>query len=147
MIIYIHNYSMSKRKKPSFCIFCGKEFYAHYSSFGKYCSLDCQQKYFNELRIKGWLEERINPMNTSGLLTPWSRRYLFQKFENKCCLCGWGEINKTTGKIPLEVDHIDGDFKNNKIENLRLLCPNCHSLTSTYKSLNKGKGRNKRKKI
>lgn len=62
-------------------------------------------------------------------------------------MCGWGKINKFTNKVPLEVDHIDGDFRNNKIENLRLLCPNCHSLTSTFKNLNKGKGRIGRKLV
>jgi len=138
---------MSRRKKPSFCLFCGKKFHPTYSSFGKYCSLKCQHKYLNKLRIDGWLNGVINPLNTSGLLTPWARRYLFEKFKNKCCLCGWSEINKTTGKVPLEIDHIDGNFRNNKIDNLRLLCPNCHSLTSTYKSLNKGKGRDNRERV
>jgi len=40
-------------------------------------------------------------------------------------------------KIPLDLDHKDGDNHNHKIENLRFLCPNCHSLTDTYKSKNK----------
>jgi 5-methylcytosine-specific restriction endonuclease McrA len=55
--------------------------------------------------------------------------------------CGWDEINKYTNKIPLEVEHIDGNWKNNKEENLELICPNCHSLTKTYKGGNRGKGR------
>jgi hypothetical protein len=38
--------------------------------------------------------------------------------------------------IPLELDHIDGDRENNCIENLRLLCPNCHALTPTYRAKN-----------
>lgn len=35
--------------------------------------------------------------------------------------------------LPLEVDHMDGDWRNNLPENLRLLCPNCHSATDTYR--------------
>ena len=36
--------------------------------------------------------------------------------------------------IPLELDHINGDNKDNRLKNLRLLCPNCHALTPTYRS-------------
>lgn len=41
--------------------------------------------------------------------------------------------------IPLELDHIDGNSSNNNLENLRLLCPNCHALTPTYRGKNKRK--------
>lgn len=41
--------------------------------------------------------------------------------------------------IPIELDHIDGNSDNNIRENLRLLCPNCHAQTSTYKAKNKGR--------
>lgn len=43
--------------------------------------------------------------------------------------------------IPLELDHIDGDNINNVLENLRLLCPNCHALTSTYRGKNQKRAR------
>lgn len=49
------------------------------------------------------------------------------------------EICKNTGEwndkdLSLEVDHIDGDWKNNLPENLRFLCPNCHTQTENYGS-------------
>jgi len=51
----------------------------------------------------------------------------------------------------MEIEHIDGNYLNNKENNLTVLCPNCHSLTSTYKGTNKNgrKTRNKysKKKI
>ena len=55
-----------------------------------------------------------------------------------CEKCNWCEKTEN-GIVPLELDHINGDRKDNRIENLRILCPNCHSLTPTYR------GRNKRK--
>ena len=63
------------------------------------------------------------------------RNYLFEINDSKCQNCGWSEINEYTGKTPLEVDHIDGDSQNNSFNNLRLLCPNCHSLTKTWKNI------------
>lgn len=43
--------------------------------------------------------------------------------------------------IPLELDHIDGDNSNNNFSNLRLLCPNCHALTPTYRGKNQARAK------
>lgn len=42
--------------------------------------------------------------------------------------------------IPLELDHINGDSSDHRLENLRILCPNCHAQTSTYRGKNRGAG-------
>lgn len=55
-------------------------------------------------------------------------------FEYKCYGCGITEWKNQ--RIPLELDHIDGDKTNNTLENLKILCPNCHSITPTYKRKN-----------
>lgn len=62
-------------------------------------------------------------------------------FEHQCSECKNTEWN---GKpIPLELDHIDGVHHNNELSNLRLLCPNCHAQTDTYR----GKNIKKKKEI
>ncbi|PCG84274.1 HNH endonuclease [Streptomyces sp. WZ.A104] len=57
----------------------------------------------------------------------------------RCALCDTGRRWRER-PLPLEVDHIDGNWRNNRPENLRLLCPNCHSTTDTYRGRGRGKG-------
>ena len=59
--------------------------------------------------------------------------------------CGWCEIHKITNNVPIQLNHIDGNSDNNHLNNVELLCPNCHSLTPNFGSLNLGNGRSKRK--
>jgi len=66
---------------------------------------------------------------------------LIESTEYKCTKCGI--FDWCGDKLMLELDHIDGNSENNSKENLRLLCPNCHSQTDTYRAKNKGKGRRK----
>lgn len=122
-----------------YCLNCGKELP---NTAKKYCSIECQ----HEFEYKQWIEEwklgnKNGKIGNWGQLSHHLRRYIFEKFGNKCCKCGWGETNPYTGTIPLEIDHIDGNYENNSEDNLQLLCPNCHSLTETYRGANRGNGR------
>lgn len=94
--------------------------------------------------IARWKAGQESGMRGKMSISNHIRQYLFEKYGNKCCECGWSQVNIFSGKIPLEVEHIDGNHKNNSEENLKLLCPNCHALTATYRALNRGRGRKDR---
>lgn len=114
------------------CLFCGKELTTE-QRHNKYCSHECEVQARHKEYIKKWLN--LGQFEKKPL--PYSiRNFLLEQKENKCELCGWDKINPTTNKSPLEIHHIDGNYLNNTLENLQILCPNCHSLTSNYKALN-----------
>jgi len=100
---------------------------------------------------KGWnigLKFKPNPaLPLKKILTKNSRyqsyklkRRLFREGikEKRCELCGWSKKSKD-GRIPLELDHINGDRFDNRLNNIRILCPNCHALQPTHRGLNRKK--------
>ena len=111
-----------------------------------YCSNQCQIDYQYKQWVTRWKNGEVSGLKGKYEISDYLKRYLREKYHNKCSRCGWCEVNPYTGHVPLEVEHIDGDYLNNKEENLDLICPNCHSLTSTYKGANRGKGRKFRAK-
>lgn len=129
--------------KKYYCLNCGCIIESHKNTKHKYCSNACQQAYEYKLWVEKYKQDNSIAVSTKwGQIPSYLRRYIFEKYQNKCCLCNWSETNPFTNTIPLEVDHIDGNSDNNSEENLRLICPNCHSLTSTYRGANRGHGRN-----
>ena len=125
-----------------YCKNCGNMLNA-----GKYyCNNFCQKEYEYRKYIDSWKKGLQNGMKGKYQISNHIRRYLLQKYSNRCSRCGWGEVNPYSGLVPLEIEHIEGNYQNNTETNLILLCPNCHSLTSTYKGANLGKGRKARKK-
>ena len=125
-----------------YCLNCNQKI----NNRSKYCSNKCQKEFEYKNYIEKWKNKQIDGMRGEYQISSYIKTYLFAKYENKCARCGWGQMNIYTNKIPLEIEHIDGNYKNNNEENLILLCPNCHSLTSTYKGANLNKGRKSRKK-
>ena len=107
---------------------------------GNYCNTQCHHYYYYKINVEQWLSGEISGNKQSGH-RGFIKLYLKETYGNKCSICGWSKVNLITGNVPIELDHIDGNNQNNKPENVRLLCPNCHSLTPTYKALNKGNGR------
>lgn len=75
---------------------------------------------------------RINCKHTRTVL----RRNIIRNnlLPYKCAICGISKWNNKT--LSLELDHINGMNNDNRLENLRFLCPNCHSQTTTYGSRN-----------
>ena len=123
------------------CHFCKSILQKRYQR--KFCSNQCQADFRYKTFKDKWLtgHGQIITKNISGHI----KRFLLEKYGEKCSSCGWNKKNPSTGSSPLEVDHLDGNSENNNIENLRILCPNCHALTPSFRNLNKGKGRTWRK--
>ena len=124
------------------CLNCEREI----KQKNKYCSNVCQKEFEYKLYIDEWKNGIQSGLKGEYQISNHIKTYLFNKYNNKCARCGWGEKNIYTNKIPLEVEHMDGNYKNNNEENLILLCPNCHSLTATYNGANLNNGRKERSK-
>jgi hypothetical protein len=119
------------------CKCCGKENIYKYSTTNTYCNNKCQKQYEYQVSVDTWLTEG-NHTTKNKQLPPWIKRYIRESSDG-CSICGIVEWNNKA--IVLDVDHIDGNYLNNNVNNLRALCPNCHSQTDTYKNRNKGNGR------
>lgn len=125
-----------KRKPRGFCLQCSKELIRSQPknpNHGKYCSVKCARKYERCSRVKSG-EAGIRALKTHMQI---------ELSMSSCSICTIAEWNNK--QIVLELDHIDGNPENNSLINLRLLCPNCHSQTPTYKNRNMGNGRHSRR--
>lgn len=127
------------------CLLCRKTLLAYQK---KFCSNKCQADLQYKNYIERWLDGKEkgdrgrNTKNFSNHVI----RYMKEIHGQRCQLCNWAEVHPVTNTSPLEIDHIDGNSENNKLHNLRLLCPNCHALSINYRNHNKGNGRLWRRK-
>ena len=119
------------------CLHCGKENPVKRTNANKFCNNTCQADY--------QLEHDTLPKFYKGEIT--NRRTLHRILKHihgyTCVLCD--NVGNHNGQpLSLQLDHIDGNAGNDMPDNVRLLCPNCHSQTDTFVAKNKGNGRTKR---
>lgn len=98
----------------------------------RYCSPPCQHVAQRNRKIAEWLAGERDG-NKMGALVRW---YMRETQGNQCNECGWARVHPLTGRVPLILDHKDGDWTNTTYENLQLLCGACNSLTLTFGALN-----------
>jgi hypothetical protein len=135
-------YYNTKRKIIKPCLHCKKLFHPHRGNRGRFCSHECSVKHHSQL-VYSKIEDgtyQVNSYNQKVM-----RKYLIKTRGHMCEKCHNSEW--LSEPIKLTVDHIDGNWKNNHLENVRLLCWNCHSMTPTFCGGNRNGTRTKRNLI
>lgn len=133
------------KEKDRKCLTCKESFKIGNWSPKKFCSLKCASDHLYLQYVLRWKKGLETGVTGSEGISNHIRRYLFEKYKNKCVKCGWCEVHPITKRRPLTINHIDGNPLNNIESNLELICPSCHSLTPNYGVLNKGRGRQSRR--
>ncbi len=117
------------------CLHCGNETNTTHQKMNLYCSHRCSIEDRPRKTMERFIAGLVSDRDTL-------RKMLTETVGYKCAKCG---LSDWLGeKITLQVDHIDGNASDNMPNNLRLICPNCHSQTKTFGARNKGNGRKAR---
>lgn len=98
-----------------------------------------EERASNIAKTKAWALEKYKSTPFNELGSENRKRRVLEEQENKCNHCGISEWNGNP--IVLELEHKDGNNKNNDRSNLECICPNCHSQTKTWR------GRNNKRRI
>jgi len=122
------------------CLCCGIGVKKASNKKNKFCGHLCQHTHQYNEYIDRWKNGLENGLKGETQTSSFIRRYILEKFNDTCQSCRQG--NTWNGKsLTLQLEHIDGNSRNNNEDNLTLLCPNCHTQTEFYGSKNKGRGR------
>lgn len=133
-----YNNKIRERKgKRKSCVVCERDINRRAT---KYCSWKCSR-----LDIKNrHMNRSVSKMESGAHVSPKTvRNSILHLRDHVCVVCG---LREWLGKpIQLFVDHINGNSEDNRLDNLRLICPNCDAQTPTYMGKNKGNGRHARR--
>lgn len=134
--------STGVRKNPDnlFCTSCQVR---HHSKVGTLCR-SCS----NLLLIEQWFsgDLSVTRQARNGEPRSWVKRCIIDMRGDACEACGFDQ-KAPDGRSIIQMDHSDGNYLNNSLDNLRLLCPNCHAMTTTYGGRNRNSGRRHRRKF
>lgn len=132
--------------KTTVCIECLKTYkYEPHNSRGMYCSNKCQGAFQVRWKVVAWLNGKEKGWTgASKQLAAFVRNYLHATRGTACEECGWDTRHPVDSSVLTEVDHIDGDAGNCRPDNLKILCPNCHAMTPTFRVRNKNSTRNRK---
>ena len=113
------------RKKNTSCQQCGVLLKPGAGSSAKFCSKSCSNRSRVGIKYDG-TQPKSKTVNHSR-----ARVALIERDGDECKICGLCPV--WMGKpLRLQIDHVDGDRSSNGLDNLRLLCPNCHTQTETF---------------
>jgi len=118
--------------KPRNCPICNSTFTTRRNKFCSHRCSEIAQQQDTWPKFEAGFRGELN--NTGPI-----KKYLAQVRGYRCEICGISDWNNQ--ELKLQLHHVDGDPLNNFLENLQLVCPNCHSQTDSYGAKNKGKGR------
>jgi len=120
------------------CPICDRTFEKSrsFSAHFKWCNPETRPNFsgknnpnFGKIGKNQWSNIDLNVRNFESLGWGLKRKFLLEESKYSCIVCGFSK-KRSDGSCILQIDHIDGNRENNTRENLRVVCPNCHALTS-----------------
>jgi predicted nucleic acid-binding Zn ribbon protein len=129
-----------EKRKNIFCSHkCSKKFYNNVMGYGqntcKRCGTPCNAaNVFCSRRCKSMFDAELKLASGSPVGNYTIKTYLIHTRGHKCEKCN--NTSWMNNPIPLECHHKDGNRNNNTVENVEIVCPNCHVFTDNYKGKN-----------